>query len=367
MSKKIKVGYLLLQKHDGAGGLENVLLKVFNKLKLDSNIEQFVYFLEEPKKYEFVNEFDNSFLYRIPRLIRNKHFFRPKIIYYLFLYFSKRKLFKKIEDEKLDVLFVLNMGKSLSRNIRHIRKIKYNKVKIVSWVHTSLTRARTNPALLNIFDCFFAISNGIAAQIKGYGFNNIVTIFNPVDKASLVKRAENHFIYVGRIDENKRLKEIIDIFSEIKSSNFIFDIYGSTGSIEKDKALLHFIQNKNFSGVVNYHGWKNDPWKHIKEASVLILNSKNEGFPLVLGEAMIRGVACLSSNCETGPSDIIQHNINGWLFDVDNQQELKKYIEGIIQGKIIIPEPSIVQKSVNKFITSNYIENFKKAMFELAK
>lgn len=365
MSKEIRIGFLLLHKYGGRGGTEVVLKNILSSLTGD--IETFIYFVQEPNDFNFILNFKNSRCFRVPRLLRNKHLLRPKFIYNLFLKVARRKLFSRIKEDKLDIVFILDLGRHLNKNLKHLKSLKKNSnLKIVSWTHTRLPVLNKNEVeALNIFDSFFAISTGISEQVKNYGFNNVHTVYNPIKKANLVKRVDKHFIYIGRIDSNKRVKELVNLFSEISEADFVFDIYGSTGTIVEDKAFIKHIESKNLMGKVNFYGWKDDPWQHIDKASVLLLNSKKEGFPLVLAEAMMRGIPCLSSNCETGPADIIKHNINGWLYEVDDESALKKYIEKIIQGVINMPEPLTVQASVEKFSYDKVLENFKEKMLSL--
>lgn len=367
MAKKLKIGFLLLHKYGGKGGTEAVLSSVVAGLKPE--FESFVYFVQEPHDFNFVKTFDNSRCFRVPNFLRNKHPLRPRLLYKAFLTLSKKKLFATMSNDALDALIVLDLGEHLNKCLPYLKSIK-NKgnTKIISWTHLKLpVFSSKQKQALEIFDVFFTISNGIAKQIKNLGFTNIQTIYNPIKKAELIKRSENHFLYVGRIDSNKRVEGIVDAFANINESDYILDIYGSTGNERDDRCFDLYIKNKNLKGTVRFHGWKDNPWDLISEATILLLNSKKEGFPLVLCEAMMRGVACLSSNCPTGPDEIIQHDQNGWLFNVDDQQQLKAYIEEIIQGKRAIPDPAAIQNSVAKFNYETVMNNFKNSIYQTLK
>ena len=68
---------------------------------------------------------------------------------------------------------------------------------------------------------------------------------------------------------------------------------------------IKYVCNNNLSDKVKFHGFIKKPFKLICESLVLILPSLYEGFPNVILEAMANRKIVLSSNCDTGPSEII--------------------------------------------------------------
>ena len=106
-----------------------------------------------------------------------------------------------------------------------------------------------------------------------------------------------------------------------------------------------------------WYGWQEKPWKHIDFASALILTSDFEGFPMILGEAMSRGIPCISSDCPTGPEDIIISDVNGWLYPLRDIDKLKELLQQVIDDSNILPAPSQVKNSIKKFHLNNYTDN----------
>ena len=85
--------------------------------------------------------------------------------------------------------------------------------------------------------------------------------------------------------------------------------------------------------MVVFHGFMKDFNNLLGESEIFVLPSYHEGFPNALLEAMSVPIACISSNCVAGPSDIIEHGKNGLLVEPGNVEELAAAINKLIQNK----------------------------------
>ena len=83
-----------------------------------------------------------------------------------------------------------------------------------------------------------------------------------------------------------------------------------------------------------------------------------EGLPLVLLEAIARGIYCVSSDCVSGPSDIIKDGINGQLYETYNVDELVSILDAPDFCKTL-PDQEIVKDSIHDFYEDAYMTNFK--------
>ena len=80
--------------------------------------------------------------------------------------------------------------------------------------------------------------------------------------------------------------------------------------------------NKN----IKLLGWKNNPFKYLNSSDLLVLSSKFEGLPNVILEAISLKKFVISSNCKTGPREILDNGRGGFLFNVGDHKELAKKI-----------------------------------------
>ena len=74
------------------------------------------------------------------------------------------------------------------------------------------------------------------------------------------------------------------------------------------------------------------------KSKIFALTSAYEGFCVVLCEAMANGCACVSFDCEVGPADSIEDNINGLLIEDQNQ---KKFLAGL---SLLINSPKEIDR-----------------------
>lgn len=363
-------GFLLIDNHSGQGGLEKVLIDITKGLKENYHIDSTIIFLYPPNDQSFLQAFNS---YKVVPFIEKKLPWMPKFINKLAIkkQFSKNaytKLPTTLVDLKLDALIVLDISKNFLRILPALQKYKKTQPNIpfVAWPHISF-RAMPESFIkkikksLEIFDATLSISNGLTKElIELFNLKNINLIYNPIKPAAFYpKRNHKKFIYLGRVnDTRKRIYELLDVFKKV-SGNWHLDLIGGTGSENGDRVFKEHIKSLGLENKVTLSGWTNTPWNLVSETGTLLLNSTYEGFGLVLAEAMMRGIPCLSSNCPVGPNEIIQENVNGWLYGVNDEQKLQNIIQEIINGERELPPRKQIIESVQKFSEDIVVKNFK--------
>jgi glycosyltransferase involved in cell wall biosynthesis len=86
-------------------------------------------------------------------------------------------------------------------------------------------------------------------------------------------------------------------------------------------------------GVVHFPGRVSDPYYVLKNAELFVLSSISEGFPNALCEAMAAGLPVISTKCPSGPEEIIQDQVNGFLVSVGSPQELSQRILQVLENR----------------------------------
>lgn len=138
-------------------------------------------------------------------------------------------------------------------------------------------------------------------------------------------------IAMGRIQYQKGFDTLTDVFEIVhkKHPDWIVNIYGDGNY--KDK-IEKYIKQKGLEDVVVLKGRTTDVFSVMRNSSFFILSSRFEGFGMVIAEAMTQGLPAISFDCPTGPSDIIQTNVNGILVENQNIQAMADAICYMIEN-----------------------------------
>src|SRR5690606_1649581 len=105
---------------------------------------------------------------------------------------------------------------------------------------------------------------------------------------------------------------------------------------------------------VKFIGFNKNLQDYYFKATIFVLSSRVEGYPNALVEAMSMGTAVISTDCEFGPSEIIQHGVNGLLVEVESKTALTKAIDDLLDNEQLRQTLSNNAKQING---TNSIEN----------
>ena len=170
---------------------------------------------------------------------------------------------------------------------------------------------------------------------------NKIIIPNPVKLESTIipyHVRKNRVIAAGRIVDIKGFDRLIKSWSIIqqKHSDWVLEIYGDSDK-NVYKKLNRMINELNLKNKVFLKSSTPDIVDLISDSKIYAMTSHFECFPMVLLEAMSKGVVIISFDCPTGPRNIVNNNDNGFLV-INNDIECfaKKMEEVILDEKMAI-------------------------------
>ena len=172
-------------------------------------------------------------------------------------------------------------------------------------------------------------------EFKSFFNINAICIYNPLNKKKIIKlsnKKTNFFtqkktlkiLNIGRLVDQKNQIILLKALDLIKKKiNFTLLIMGN--GIFRNK-LQKFIINKKLIKSVKIIKYQKNPYNILKSCDVLIHTAKYEGLPNVLVEAQLLKKNIISSDCPTGPKEILINGKAGILFKNNNYKDLSKKI-----------------------------------------
>ncbi len=237
--------------------------------------------------------------------------------------------------------------------------------KVVATVRNSpyhTPESKLERGLRNIF-CRFASAVWVQNTDQKKYFSKAIqkktfVVANPVAEAlfedeKIYKDNVMQFITCGRLHEQKNHKMLIDAFTAANHQypGIELSIYG-VGALHDE--LQQHINNNGMASKIHLRGRTENVKGALLDSDCFILSSDFEGMPNALMEAMATGLPCISTNCLTGPSDLILNQDFGLLIPVNN---CEKMTSSIIQ---MVEHPEIAKKqgqTAKKNICDNYSLN----------
>lgn len=180
-----------------------------------------------------------------------------------------------------------------------------------------------------------------------------VVIYNPYDIDFIAEKSvelvddfifdsnKYYVITMGRLSDQKGYNNLIRAFSYVvkKHKNIELIILGN-GYRKNDLEMM--IQSYDLEQSIKLLGGKSNPYKYVKKANLYVLSSLTEGFPNALSEAMCIGTPVVSTNCKSGPSEILVKNSD---FEYGNE---KFYVGDYgILSKEMEPDKKYIKKELS--------------------
>ncbi len=140
----------------------------------------------------------------------------------------------------------------------------------------------------------------------------------------MYSKRKHEVITVGRIDDNKNQRMLIDAFAKVwnEHQDWKLTLYGDGPMMDE---LQEYVKTLDSVEVIAFPGRTNNVADKIAKSGIFVLCSDTEGMPNTLLEAMALGIPSISTDCPCGgPKDIIEDGVNGLLVPVRDTEALRK-------------------------------------------
>lgn len=163
---------------------------------------------------------------------------------------------------------------------------------------------------------------------------DVVNISNFVSRFIDVQASldSNIVLTVGRLTFQKGYDLLLNAWAEVirQRSDWKLQIVGSGVD---EEILKNQSRSLGLSDSVIFVPNTNQVEQYFRNASVYVMSSRFEGMPMVLVEAKMCGLPCVSFNCPNGPEEIIRHSVDGLVVELSNTEDLAEGILSLISDR----------------------------------
>ena len=359
MRKKEKELLLFMPSIEG-GGVEKNLIIIGNYLTKH---------ISAIKLITYGKKFNKRFNKKI-KIINPKNIRENKNKYYKY-FICLLLLIKELTKNKQTLVF------AFQANIYCIILSKFLNFDVLVRSNSSPTGWSKNFYKRFVFKFFLKFAKKII--VNSYAFQkelkkkfkvNAAVIYNPLNKNEIKNMAESKLkfnfykkkdikiINIARFTDQKDHITLLKAFQKVSEKymcKLLIMGYGPNKNL-----INNFIKKNRLQKKIKVIGFQLNPYKYINKSDLLILSSIYEGLPNVILEAMTLKKFVISSNCPTGPYEILNNGKYGYLFKPTNHFDLVNKLEKYINSKNKIKIINQAYKSLDRFDYKKNNENYLK-------
>ncbi|MCR1816212.1 glycosyltransferase [Aliarcobacter butzleri] len=358
------------------GGAERVISLLLKELENEQNLKVHFMMMEDGIEYDLPK-------YITPIILSNSK--KSGVKKLLELPFVAWKLKKYIKENNINIVmsflyrpnYINILAKMFGNNHKSIINIRQTTSRYLSEGLLGKVNLFLINNLFDKADLIISNSKGVDEDLKS--IINITTntkvINNPVDieyinsKKSICedvdfdfKEDKKYIISVSRLIKQKRNIDLIKAFFELQKEDDNLEVlFLGDGILKND--LINECVKLNIENKVRFLGNVKNPFYYLSRSDLFVLTSEFEGFPNVLVEAMTCGLPVISSDCKSGPREILEDEKYGLLYpvgDIDTLIEKMKFClyEDIDRENI----QSKNLKRIEDFSVDKIMNQFKKVL-----
>lgn len=340
----------------GSGGEKIALSQA--KMFHENGNDVVLFLLEDVKLYD-----SNNIAFPIVMLTNKKNKFK---LFGIFGY----KYYAKILKSKMELFGTFDLVLSnLPRADRVVKELTHsNKYFVIHMSYKAelklFSRRRASKKLklyryLYNDEHLITITNAMQMDFNDLDIypKSMKTIYNPFDFNAISNKGkdkiEYKFDYIispSAFRIQKRYDVMLDAFKLLEDKDIKLLIL-----TQDNLELKNMIRERDLDNRVVVAGFKQNPYKYINNAKLLVLSSDREGLPTVVIESLILNTPVVSTDCPTGPKEIMIGELSKWLVPMDNPQMLSERIDEALTSDIIIEK-----KLLDKFNENNIYKDFQK-------
>ena len=268
------------------------------------------------------------------------------------------------------------------------KEISRVKTKVLVSEHTTVSQIAKNfkgtimillrKKFYPIADKVIAVSRGVADDLikqTNIEEQKVKVIYNPVIDEYLLKKSKDKIediwfnnseepiiLSVGRLTEAKDYETLIKSFLLVKDKIKARLVILGEGELRPD--LEKLTSQLNLDNYVLMPGFIENPYKYMANAKIFVLSSKREGLPTVLIEALACGAKVISTDCPSGPCEILGSGKYGHLVKVGDVKQMAQTIIESINSSKSNYDKNDLESHLEQFKFQNVVNSYLELILE---
>lgn len=194
---------------------------------------------------------------------------------------------------------------------------------------------------------------------------SMVTIYNPFDFEQIRARGEAggrplappYIVYAAKLERRKRQDVLLRAFASSRARTthklvLLGDVYTDSDRAWR-RSIQALVQELGLEASVLMPGFQANPYPWLRHADLFAMASDSEGLPTVLIESLILGTPAVSTDCPTGPREILTGEFARFLCPRDDPAALAERIDAALEHY-----PSIDEAFLRRFRAEHAIERY---------
>jgi glycosyltransferase involved in cell wall biosynthesis len=359
---KSKINVLIFHPYSKIGGADLSLSKLINNLShkkykiefICLNSQKIKKYLKKDIKIHIIKSPKTIFaIFKVRKIIQNN----LKKEYKKIVFFSNQN-FANI----LSYLITYNLGtelKTVAIERNHISEL-FTYFGIKDFFNKLIIK-NLMKLTYNKFDQIIGNSKELSKDLGNYLNLKIYTVYNSVlnnhYKKSREKNNKKTIINVGRLEKQKdqaTLIKAINLVNKKLDVNLI--IIGNGSQYQKLNQLIrHLHLEKKVKIITNI----TEPATFYKKSDLFVLTSLYEGFPNVIAESISMNLPVISSNCKSGPKEILMNFRGPDIFTKGDHKNLsKKILDHYKNPSILNKKCAKIRKTFYRFELKNLVNKY---------
>ncbi|MCS6923666.1 MAG: glycosyltransferase [Fimbriimonadales bacterium] len=219
-------------------------------------------------------------------------------------------------------------------------------------------------------DCIIAVSKGVAQDIQRLApaaADKIRIVYNPVISAELFQKADEQpphrwfqnpespiVLSIGRLVPLKGYDTLLRAFAQVRRQTPAQLVILGEG---KERARLEQLATElGVRPFFDLPGFDPNPFRYMRQANVYVLSSRYEGLPNALIQAMALGCPVVSTDCPSGPNEILDGGKYGELVPVDDVDAMAQAVARVLQGQRKLAPPEWLDQFRAERVLEQYLE-----------